>query len=315
MANTDSPLKIFTRHFIKDVAAWLLKKNVLAAHELTSELASEPLYTDLLFKLTLEDGQDVLLHLEFQGRSSSPSMPLRELLYLAHLTAEYNFPKALESFVMYVEINAGSTDTGSYQVLRLDGNPAIAWHYTPIHLWKTSASVLLALEKPSVVPLAALMKIENPKATAEKMVNIVHRVENEEERRMLWASTLALMSNKECLEMIQQLIGNDTLLLDTPFLKELREKAETDGYSKGKEDGKVDGYSKGKEDGKDQGLREGLLLSIDLALKNRFGAQGAKIIPEIHSIQDIDIIRAIYLLQLNATSVEDIRSIYLPYLP
>jgi len=252
---------------------------------------------------------------------------------------------------MYVETNAGSTDTGSYQVLRLDGSPAIAWHYTPIHLWKTSASVLLALEKPSVVPLVALMKIEDPKATAEKMVEIVHRVENEEERRMLWASTLALMTNKECLEMIQQLIGNDTLLLDTPFLKELREKAETDGYSKGKEDGKVDGYSKGKEDGqvdgyskgkedgqvdgyskgkedgkvdgyskgkedgKDQGLREGLLLSIDLALKNRFGAQGAKIIPEIHSIQDIDIIRAIYLLQLNATSVEDIRSIYLPYLP
>ena len=204
---------------------------------------------------------------------------------------------------MYVETNAGSTDTGSYQVLRLDGSPAIAWHYTPIHLWKTSASVLLALEKPSVVPLVALMKIEDPKATAEKMVEIVHRVENEEERRMLWASTLALMTNKECLEMIQQLIGNDTLLLDTPFLKELREKAETDGYSKG------------KEDGKDQGLREGLLLSIDLSLKNRFGAQGAKIIPEIHSIQDLDIIRAIYLLQLNATSVEDIRSVYLPYLP
>ena len=111
--------------------------------------------------------------------------------------------------------------------------------------------------------------------------------------------------------MLQQLIGNDTLLLDTPFLKELREKAESDGYSKGT----FDGYTKGKEDGKDQGLREGLLLSIDLALKNRFGAQGAKIIPEIHSIQDIDIIRAIYLLQLNATSVEDIRSIYLPYLP
>jgi len=74
MASTDSPLKIFTRHFIKDVAAWLLQRTVLAAKELTTELASEPLYADLLFELTLDDGQDVILHLEFQGRSSKPSM-------------------------------------------------------------------------------------------------------------------------------------------------------------------------------------------------------------------------------------------------
>jgi len=76
MASTDSPLKNFTRHFIKDVAAWLLQRTVLAAKELTTELASEPLYADLLFELTLDDGQDVLLHLEFQGRSSKPSMAL-----------------------------------------------------------------------------------------------------------------------------------------------------------------------------------------------------------------------------------------------
>ena len=63
-----------SKSFPATVAAGLLKKNVLAAHELTTELASKPLYADLLFELTLDDGQDVILHIEFQGRSSKPSM-------------------------------------------------------------------------------------------------------------------------------------------------------------------------------------------------------------------------------------------------
>ena len=315
----------------------LLKKNVIAAHELTTELSSEPLYADLLFELTLDDGQDVLLHIEFQGRSSKPSMPLRELLYLARLTAEYNFPKALESFVMYVETNAGGTDTGSYLVMRLDGSPAIAWRYTPVALWKIPANVLLALEKPSVVPLAALMKIDNPQETAERMVEIVNQVRDEEERLMLWASTIALMSNEECLEMIQQLIGNDTLLLDTPFLKQLREKAETDGYTKGTSDGYTkgtsdgytkgtsDGYTKGKEDGKvdgkdigihegkDIGIREGLLLSIDIALEKRFGLNGVQLTPEIHTIKNVEAIKVILHSLYGNASLEEIRKTYLPY--
>jgi len=95
------------------------------------------------------------------------------------------------------------------------------------------------------------------------------------------------------------LIGNDTLLLDTPFPKQLREKAETDGYSKGKEDG--------KEDGKELGMREGLLLSIDLALEKHFGIQGSKLIPKIHAIQSIDVIKAIFFMMQGNVSLDDIR--------
>jgi len=48
----------------------------------------------------------------------------------------------------------------------------------------------------SVIPLAALMQIDNPQTTAKKMVEIVNQIEDEEEKRLLWASTIALMS--EC---------------------------------------------------------------------------------------------------------------------
>ena len=53
------------------------------------------------------------------------------------------------------------------------------------HCFVENTSVLLALEKLSVVPLAALMKIDNPQETAERMVEIVNQVRDEEERLML----------------------------------------------------------------------------------------------------------------------------------
>jgi len=117
--------------------------------------------------------------------------------------------------------------------------------------------------------------------------------------------------------MIQQLIGNDTLLLDTPFLKQLREKAAEDGYTKGKEDGKVDGYTKGKEDGKvdgkDLGMREGLLISIDLTLEKRFGLPGLQLTPEIHTINNLEAIKVILHSLHSDYSLDEIRNAYLPY--
>jgi len=137
--------------------------------------------------------------------------------------------------------------------------------------------------------------------------------------------------------MLQQLIGNDTLLLDTPFLKELREKAESDGYSKGTSDGyskgtsdgytkgtsdgytkgTTDGYTKGKIDGKidgkDIGIREGLLLSIDIALEKRFGLNGVQLTPEIHTIKNVEAIKVILHSLYGNASLEENRKTYLPY--
>ena len=121
--------------------------------------------------------------------------------------------------------------------------------------------------------------------------------------------------------MIQQLIGNDTLLLDTPFLMELREKAESDGYTKGTTDGytkgTTDGYSKGKEDGKEDGkglgMREGLLMSIDLTLEKRFGLPGLQLTPEIHTIKNLEAIKVILHSLHSESSLDEIRNAYLPY--
>jgi hypothetical protein len=70
MADTDSPLKQLFSAFIADFAAWLLQADVRDAYPLNIELPAETLAADQIFHVTLVDGHVLVLHIEFQGRTS-----------------------------------------------------------------------------------------------------------------------------------------------------------------------------------------------------------------------------------------------------
>ncbi len=70
MADTDSPLKQLFSAFITDFAAWLLQAEVREAHPLNIALPAETLAADQVFHVTLADGRTLVLHIEFQGRTS-----------------------------------------------------------------------------------------------------------------------------------------------------------------------------------------------------------------------------------------------------
>jgi predicted transposase YdaD len=67
MAATDHPLKRLVSLFIHDFAAWLLHSPVRAARPLNVELPANTIATDQVFRVTLADGRDLVLHIEFQG--------------------------------------------------------------------------------------------------------------------------------------------------------------------------------------------------------------------------------------------------------
>ena len=75
MAETDSPLQLLVSTGILDFAAWLLQEEVQDAQPLNVELPGEDLAVDLVFRVTLRDGRDILLHIEFQGPRSREPMP------------------------------------------------------------------------------------------------------------------------------------------------------------------------------------------------------------------------------------------------
>ncbi|HEX6383118.1 MAG TPA: hypothetical protein VF177_00475 [Anaerolineae bacterium] len=222
MSATDLPLKLLARQHIIDIAGWLLGKDVVTAEELNVELTTQAPRVDLVFRLALADGRTCLFHLEFQGRRSRPAMPHRQLNHLSRLALQHDSLSILESFVLYVEKYAGNEDDGSYQVERLDGSPAISWFYTPVHLWREPAEALLAIDKPGIIPLIGLMRIQQPEVTLPEVVKRLQAESDIVKRRNLFNALLALMEDEEHLAMLEKLVESDEILLDTPFLRRVR---------------------------------------------------------------------------------------------
>ena len=137
MAATDHPLKRLVSTFITEFAAWLLSTPVRAARPLNVELPADILITDQVFQVTLDDGRELVLHIEFQGRRSQPPMPWRMLEYMQRLATFYRSP--LWSVVFYVGAGAGVDDTGHYTVSGPADITPLAWQYQVIRLWQMSA--------------------------------------------------------------------------------------------------------------------------------------------------------------------------------
>ncbi len=335
MTESDSPLKVLVRRFIKDFARWLLDREIIDAQELSVELPGEPVLLDQLFEISLESSQRCLLHIEFQGRSSRPQMPLRQLNYLSRLAIKYQFPHALESFVIYIGRNAGGQDMGSYNVKHLDGKPCLAWSYSPIHLWKINAEKILEMRSPGILPLAALMKIGDPQQTANKIAEIVNTVADEEDRSIIWMNTLAMMTDKECLAMLEKIVESDDIFADSIYLQRIREAAHKDGFLEGEIHGIQQGVQQGIQQGVQQGIQQGvqqgvqqgiqqgvqqgrvdgLLEGIAIAMEAKFGSAGLKLLPEIRKIKDADVLRTIVDGLRTFDNLDELRSLYREFLP
>ena len=74
--------------------------------------------------------------------------------------------------------------------------------------------------------------------------------------------------------------------------------------------GREEGLREGLQEGLQEGLRQGLLDGIELALKIKFGAASAEVLPEIRELTSLEVIRAVYTAIETAQTLDDVRSIY-----
>jgi hypothetical protein len=227
MAELDSPLKQLVSAFIADFAAWLLHANVREAHNLNVELPGGMLTVDQVFHVTLADGRALVLHIEFQGRSSHQPMEWRMLEYMARLG--YTHRLALWSVVLYVGHGVGTGDTGQYQLTGPDGTATLSWRYQVVRLWEIPAEELLAIGHPVLLALVGQTHIETPEALLPEVVARMHSVPDGEMRGRLLTALVSLMPDGEMLEMVERLVEREELLLDTPFMRRLREEATREG--------------------------------------------------------------------------------------
>lgn len=265
MAVTDSPLKQLVESFIEEFAAWLLNAPVKSAQPLNPELQANVVRTDLLFRIVLDNGRAVKLHIEFQGPSSHEPMRLRMLDYMARLVKD-DPDLDLYSVVFYVGQGTGARDKGEYGINGIDGKPALQWRYHVIHLWRMKAEELLALHQPALLPLVGQTQIDQPQVILPQVVAELNTVSDDVLRKELFTGLFALLNDKEATQVIKTLVEKEALLMDTPFLQEVREEARAKALA----EGQAEGRAEGRAEGWNEGARTSSVHNILNVLKWRF---------------------------------------------
>jgi predicted transposase YdaD len=164
--------------------------------------------------------------------------------------------------VLYVGRGAGRGDTGDYTVYGPEGTVTLHWHYQPVRLWEMTAENLLQLEQPALTALIGLTQLQRPEAELPQALNRIRSVADVEQRQRLLSVMVSLLPTEEVIQMAEKLLEeSESLLLDTPYLRRMREK----GRAEGREEGLQEGVQKGRAEGREEGLqavREAILEAV-----------------------------------------------------
>jgi predicted transposase/invertase (TIGR01784 family) len=297
MGETDNPLKLLIAEFSEAFAAWLLGVPVQVVRPLNVEFPANPSRGDLLFEVIDAAGRIIYLHIELQGRRSPEPMPLRMLDYLSRIVQrEIGSPGGrsplLESVVIYVGDGAGKGDDGEYQVIGLDG-ATLSWRYRPIRLWEIEAESLFALNNPAFLALIGQTRLTDPQRTLPQALQAIRATTAEEKERLLTA-LVSLLRTEEVIEMVEKMLeAGETLLLDTPYLRRMRELGLREGMQIGRE--------KGREEGREEGLREAILEAV----VRKFNPSAVDYRTLQHQLENVQGAEALHQLLLALFDAED----------
>ena len=126
---------------------------------------------------------------------------------------------------------------------------------------------MLKLGEPAFLPLVGQTRLAEPERVLPEVLNRIRRVLDESERGRLLTALASLMNSEEALAMVEQMLdAAEESLLDTPYLRRIRQQGREEGWLeglvRGKEEGVAEGIAKGKEAGVIEGLREAILEAI-----------------------------------------------------
>jgi hypothetical protein len=92
---------------------------------------------------------------------------------------------------------------------------------------------LVEMDKPTLLGLIGQTQITEPETLLPKVVKMVKTLPKVEMQKRLFTEMLLLIEDKEVLKMLERLIENENLLLNTPMMRRLRTQGFEEGLEKG----------------------------------------------------------------------------------
>ncbi|MFZ1508098.1 MAG: hypothetical protein WAV74_15070 [Anaerolineae bacterium] len=331
MPDTDNPLKNLILTYKETFAEWLMGKRLRSVRTLTIELPASRQRSDLLFEAVSEDNDVGLLHIELQGKRSAAPMPWRMVDYMSR-TARHEWGRRapqgslkLQSVVIYVGKGAGAGDNGGYTIVNFAGQASLTWRYDVIRLWELDAEEVLQLDKPALLALVGQMRMAEPERIVPAVLDKIAAIPDGGQRNELLTALINLIGDEGVLKMIERMI--DVELLDTPYLRRIRqqswekgvhegrregvEEGRREGVEEGRREGVDEGRRKGVEEGRREGVEEGLRAAVLAAISTRFNPQVRAYQPleqRLRQIHDVSTLSHLLEIALTANALDEFQS-------
>jgi predicted transposase YdaD len=117
-----------------------------------------------------------------------------------------------------------------------------------------------------LISLIGLTRIDHPEQVLPETVQLMRTVPDEQERARLFTSLVALLPDEELTEMAEKILESDVLLLDTPFLRRIRNQGIDEGVQIGRQEGVQIGRQEGVQIGRQEGVQTIRRTILDAAV-------------------------------------------------
>ncbi|MEM7130652.1 MAG: hypothetical protein AAF702_30285 [Chloroflexota bacterium] len=161
------------------------------------------------------------------------------------------------SVVSYVGEGVGARGTGQHNVPGPDDTVSLSWQYKVVRLWQVPSQELLALNRPGLLPLLGLTRLDKPDEIVPKVVDSLKQIADAELQGRLFTSLMSLLDDEGVIEMIEKIVESDELVIDSPYIRRIKDESRKEGHDEGHKEGIEEGRKEGRKEGHDEGHEEG----------------------------------------------------------
>lgn len=291
------------QHFVN----WVVNGGAQFEGEMARELTVKAIEADVLFLVTIMNGQKVVLHIEFQKRND-PDMGRRVWEYNFIATFVSGLP--VYSFVIYLK-KARRITKPYYEHKLPTGEISHRFYYSALKLWEIPGDVFKQPGMEGLLPLLPLAKDGGSREVVEEMIVALQAANKEDLLPIAYAVASLIFRKSEDrkwlrwrFEMLEDIIE------ESWAYREMVQKGYIKGMEKGFEDGLEKGMEKGLEKGLERGRTEGLQklrqVLLDLVAK-RFPLLAQEAQQSLEQIQDDKVLQRLIVEFYDIQTAEDAR--------